>query len=87
MPTVTTKCNNYVTICNKNELCEHNIVIETHKSSCYKIQEVTMFLGMSDWMVALAFLANIAVVIFCIIYGTINYNKGDDCVIAEKEER
>ena len=46
-----------------------------------------MFLGMSDWMVALAFLANIAVVIFCIIYGTINYNKGDDCVIAEKEER
>ena len=29
MPTVANNCNNYVTICNKNELIEHYIVIET----------------------------------------------------------
>ena len=27
--TVANTCNNYVTICNKNEVIEHNIVIDT----------------------------------------------------------
>jgi hypothetical protein len=38
-----------------------------------------MFLGMSDWLVATAFIANIAAVAFCVVYGIINYNRSDDC--------
>jgi hypothetical protein len=37
-----------------------------------------MLLGMSDPWVAAAYLANIAVTLFCVIYGVINYNSGDD---------
>ncbi len=37
-----------------------------------------MLLGMDDWVVALAYLANIGVVGVCIVYGVINYNRGDD---------
>lgn len=45
-----------------------------------------MILGMSDWMVALAFIANIAVVTFCIFYGAVNYNRGDDCTAENRED-
>ena len=45
-----------------------------------------MFLGMSDWMVAFAFAANVAVVIFCVIYGAVNYNKGDDTAMTGTAE-
>ena len=37
-----------------------------------------MLLGMSDPWVTLAYTANIAVTLFCVIYGVINYNAGDD---------
>lgn len=37
-----------------------------------------MLLGMSDPWVTLAYVANIAVTLFCVIYGVINYNAGDD---------
>ena len=37
-----------------------------------------MLLGMSDPWVALAYVANIAVTLFCVVYGLINYNTGDD---------
>ena len=37
-----------------------------------------MLIGMSDPWVALAYIANIAVTLFCVIYGLINYNAGDD---------
>lgn len=37
-----------------------------------------MLLGMSDPWVAVAYMANIAVTLFCVIYGLVNFNKGDD---------
>lgn len=37
-----------------------------------------MLLGMSDPWVAAAYLANIVVTLVCVIYGAVNYNKGDD---------
>lgn len=37
-----------------------------------------MLLGMSDPLVTLAYVANIAVTLFCVTYGIINFNSGDD---------
>ena len=37
-----------------------------------------MTLGMSDTWVAVAYCANIAVTLFCVIYGIVCYNSGDD---------
>jgi len=37
-----------------------------------------MLLGMSDPWVAVAYCANIAVTLVCVIYGACNYNSGDD---------
>lgn len=49
-----------------------------------------MLLGMDDWMVALAYIANILAVGFGVIYGAVNYNRGDDetpaAVPAEEKE-
>ena len=38
----------------------------------------TMTLGMSDPWVTAAYCANIAVTLFCVIYGIVYYNSGDD---------
>ena len=49
-----------------------------------------MLLGMDDWMVTLAYVANILAVGFGVIYGAINYNRGDDApaaIPAEEQER
>ena len=35
-------------------------------------------LGMSDPWVAVAYLANIAVTLVCVVYGIVYYNAGDD---------
>lgn len=46
---------------------------------CYYVKELfTMTLGMSDTWVAVAYCANIAVTLFCVIYGIVCYNSGDD---------
>ena len=37
-----------------------------------------MLLGMSDPWVTLAYVANIAVTLFCAVYGIVKYNSGDD---------
>ena len=42
------------------------------------MKEFFMLLGMSDPWVAVAYMANIAVTLFCVIYGMVNFNKGDD---------
>ena len=35
-------------------------------------------LGMEDWSVAAAYWLNIIAVIVCVIYGAVNWNRGDD---------
>ena len=37
-----------------------------------------MLFGMADPWVAIAYIANIAVTLVCVIYGIIFYNSGDD---------
>lgn len=37
-----------------------------------------MFFGMADHWVAIAYIANIAVTLVCVIYGIVFYNSGDD---------
>ncbi|WP_176014619.1 hypothetical protein [Victivallis sp. Marseille-Q1083] len=38
-----------------------------------------MLLGLDDWVVALAFYANVIAMLIGVIYGAINFNRGDDC--------
>ncbi len=35
-------------------------------------------LGMGDWSVALAYWLNIVAVVICVVYGAINWNRGND---------
>lgn len=37
-----------------------------------------MLLGMEDGWVTLAYVANIAITLVCVVYGVIFYNSGDD---------
>jgi len=37
-----------------------------------------MLLGMADGWVALAYCANIAVTVVCVVYGIVCFNSGDD---------
>ena len=38
-------------------------------------------LGMEDWSVALAYWLNILAVLICVIYGAVNWNRGDDSAL------
>lgn len=46
-----------------------------------------MLLGMDDWMVSAAYLANIGAVVVCVIYGVVNYNRGDDTSSTDGSDR
>ncbi len=46
-----------------------------------------MMLGMDDWLVSAAYLANIGAMVVCVVYGAINYNRGDDTVNSDKGDR
>ena len=46
-----------------------------------------MLLGLGDWMVALAFYACIASTAAGIIYGIINYNRGDAELSSQGENK
>ena len=42
-------------------------------------------LGLGDLWVSLAFIVNIAVVLICVIYGIINWNRGGENSLTEKK--
>ena len=44
----------------------------------YTMGAYSFMLGMSDPWVAAAYCANIAVTLFCVVYGIVCYNSGDD---------
>ena len=43
-------------------------------------------LGLGDFWVLLAYSANIIVVVVCIIYGAINWNRGGENSLTENKE-
>ncbi|MBR2723452.1 MAG: hypothetical protein IKB77_03880 [Lentisphaeria bacterium] len=43
-------------------------------------------LGLGDFWVLLAYSANIIVVVVCIIYGVINWNRGGENSLTENKE-
>lgn len=43
-------------------------------------------LGLGDFWVLLAFSANIIVVIVCVIYGIINWNRGGENSLVEEKD-
>lgn len=43
-------------------------------------------LGMEDWSVALAYWLNIIAVVICVIYGAVNWNRGNDHFEDEPQE-
>jgi hypothetical protein len=45
-----------------------------------------MMLGMGDWSVAAAYWLNIIAVIICVIYGAVNWNRGDDSLNDQDED-
>jgi len=44
-----------------------------------------MLLGMDDWVVSCAYLSTIGIAVVGVIYGALNYNRGDDSTASEEE--
>ena len=45
-----------------------------------------LMLGMEDWSVAAAYWLNIIAVIVCVVYGALNWNRGNDHFEDEPED-
>ena len=43
-------------------------------------------LGLGDFWVFLAFVANVAVVLICVVYGIVNWNRGGENSLTEERE-
>lgn len=43
-------------------------------------------LGLGDFWVAFAFIANVAVVLVCVVYGIVNWNRGGENSLTEERE-
>lgn len=43
-------------------------------------------LGLGDFWVLLAFSANIIIVIICVVYGVINWNRGGENSLTEEKD-